>query len=320
MWSCLRIGRQSATLDLHAIRRQAPCEVQVRERSEVIAIPQSDCHRGVPAEGQGLSLPCQALKGDGLLDLLRLEAMRARGPVRPHQAVDAEVVVGRGAFAAEVTAVGPDLFAVDGLCDDALIDPIPDEAALQYTVLVNHVPIFLEAAQGVAHRVRVLHHDERQGACRTLVLLAVLCQLGLARIHGAEYVRVVIDGLHIVRRPCGLQPCVLVLHRPRRITLLQPHVCTVVVDAVPRLVSERPEDDAWMVLVPLHVALHPGHVASTPLRFVAQGLVPMEVYAVALDVGLVDHVQAVLVAELVPERVVGVVRATDRIEVVGLHE
>jgi hypothetical protein len=44
------------------------------------------------------------------------------------------------------------------------------------------------------------------------------------------------------------------------------------------------------------------------------------VEGVALDVGLVDEVEAVLVAEVVPALVVGVVREPDRVEVVALHD
>jgi hypothetical protein len=44
------------------------------------------------------------------------------------------------------------------------------------------------------------------------------------------------------------------------------------------------------------------------------------VESVALDVGLVDEVEAVLVAQVVPALVVGVVRKPDRVEVVALHD
>mmetsp|Transcript_70499 Transcript_70499/g.204324 ORF Transcript_70499/g.204324 Transcript_70499/m.204324 type:complete len:211 (+) Transcript_70499:580-1212(+) len=112
----------------------------------------------------------------------------------------------------------------------------------------------------------------------------------------------------------------LVLHGPRRVPPLQPHVGTVVVHAVARLVPERPEEHAREVLVTLDISRHPRHVARRPLLFVAQRRRPRKINAMALDVCLVNNIQPVLVAQLIEQRVIGVVGTSDRVEVVSLHE
>mmetsp|Transcript_74793 Transcript_74793/g.193040 ORF Transcript_74793/g.193040 Transcript_74793/m.193040 type:complete len:406 (+) Transcript_74793:1191-2408(+) len=137
-----------AALDVDAIRREAPLELQVIQRQEVVQVLHFDL-----ALAQVL-----CLEEDGLLALLRFVEVRVRAAVRLHEAVDAEVVVGRGVGPAVVPAVGPELFSVHLLLD-ALVHPVPDEAALQDSILVDHVPVDVKATHGVAHGMRVLHHD-----------------------------------------------------------------------------------------------------------------------------------------------------------------
>ena len=80
---------------------------------------------------------------------------------------------------------------------------------------------------------------------------------------------------------------------------------------------------ALIVLVPLEHAPGPVHHALPPLRQ-APGHVPGRVYAVpllpgpvALQIGLVHHVDPVLIAQLVPRRLVGVVAGAHRVDVVA---
>mmetsp|Transcript_29326 Transcript_29326/g.84276 ORF Transcript_29326/g.84276 Transcript_29326/m.84276 type:complete len:516 (-) Transcript_29326:388-1935(-) len=184
---------------------------------------------------------------------------------------------------------------------------------------IDHVPIVLKAAEAVPHRMRILDHDQRETARGSLVQSGVLLKLHMARVHRHEHVCVVVDRLNRVRRPCGLQSRVLVLHYTRLVPAFQPHERAVMVDPVPRLVRERPKENARVVLVALNEARHPRHVGLAPKRVVPQGLVPLEAAPMALDVRLAHDVQAVLVAQLVPKGVVGVVRAPDGVEVVGFH-
>ena len=111
-------------------------------------------------------------------------------------------------------------------------------------------------------------------------------------------------------------PCVL---RPRRVALLDPGIGVLEVDAVAGFVPERPDDDRRMVLVPLDHAGDPVEVGRAPGGIFGQALLAVA-HAVRFDVGLVDDVEAVLVAELVPARVVRVVAGPDGVDVRTLHD
>ena len=89
-----------------------------------------------------------------------------------------------------------------------------------------------------------------------------------------------------------------------------------VVGPVARLVAQRPDDDGGVVLVPLHHALAALHESQPPLGVLAE-LVPNPV---GLDVGLVHDVEADLVTQVQPARVVGIVRGAHGVEVVLLHQ
>jgi len=75
-----------------------------------------------------------------------------------------------------------------------------------------------------------------------------------------------------------------------------------------------------MVLVPFDHAFDPIHVGRLPRGSVAKGFVEVVPHAVRLDVRFVDHVEPELVAEVVPHRLVGIVRRADRVDVVPFHK
>ena len=117
-----------------------------------------------------------------------------------------------------------------------MVDPLPDEAALQPRVGAHCLPVLHQIAVGVAHGVRVLAHDDGP----VVAVGGHLDDAGHAGVHGPQNVddrrvlgRVVVDG---AGRVVGANP---VGHG---------HV----VGAVARLVAQRPVDDARVVLVPLH--------------------------------------------------------------------
>src|SRR5690606_37193388 len=61
----------------------------------------------------------------------------------------------------EVPAVGPVRRPVLGGDGDAVVEHLPDEAALQAVVGLDRRPVVGEVAAAVAHGVGVLAHDER---------------------------------------------------------------------------------------------------------------------------------------------------------------
>ena len=87
-----------------------------------------------------------------------------------------------------------------------------------------------------------------------------------------------------------------------------------------------------MVLVPLEHGPGPVHHTRPPLRqaprHIPAGVNPARLLpgAVALQIGLVHHIDAVFVAQMIPSCLVGIVAGADRIDVVpaegvygGLH-
>ena len=245
---------------------------------------------------------------------------RVRLPVGRHYAVAVECVVA-GVVGVEVAAEDEDPgglvgvragagavflvnLALGGVVRPAesLVLEVPDAAALVVGVLADEVPVLLEAAEGVAHGVCVLALDEGHGGIVGAILLAGL----VAGVHGAEDVR------------AAVHAGALVLHGAGGVEGLGPGVGVLEVGTVAGLVAEAPDDDAGVVEVALDHALHAYHVGVLVELVLCQGGVPVA-HAVRLDVGLVYHVQAVAVAEFVPERVVGVVAGAYGVDVELLH-
>ena len=224
-----------------------------------------------------------------------------------HQAVGHEVAVVRRV--AELAAIGEADPSVGQPLAQAVVLPLPKEAALQAGSRGDRVPIVGERAVAVAHRVAVLAHDQRP---RSHTCLAVLAD-GLDRgVHGAHHIR---------RRRSAVIPSldrdgVLVVQGPRRVAAPDPPSERIMVRAVAALVAKAPQDHRRMVPVSLH---HPGAPVD-PCRPVRRIVTEAPVVGVALDVGLVHHIEAELVAQVVEGVVIGIVRRADRADVVGPHQ
>ena len=229
-----------------------------------------------------------------------------RCAVGPDHAVDAEVHVVR--LIAEVAAVRGTRRAVGELLTEAVVPELPDEAALQSVEALDRVPVVGEAAVAVAHRVRVLAHDE--GHLGRFLALGPAHDVGDLRVHRAEHV-----GGRLRAVPVE-EDRTFVVQRPARVVAADPCRERVVRGAVARLVAERPHDDARMVLV----ALHHARAAVDPRVHVLRVVAEAEDVRVGLDVRLVDDVEAELVAQVVEARVVGRVRGAHRVEAELLHQ
>ncbi|CAM5699347.1 hypothetical protein SALBM311S_12461 [Streptomyces alboniger] len=116
-------------------------------------------------------------------------------------------------------------------------------------------------------------------------------------------------------RPFGAERA-LVLQGPCRVVAAQPAGGGVVVRAVAALVAQRPDDDARMVLVAARHPRHPFQEGGAVAGFVGD----LVVVAVALDVGLVHHVQAEFVGEVEQRGIVGVVGGADGVEAEALDD
>ena len=240
---------------------------------------------------------------DVLVPVAHLVHVRVGDAVRADEAVVAEVLVG-GVVAVEVAAVGIDGHPVLVLPPQGLVHEVPDEAALVLGVLPHEVPVLLETAFGIAHRVGILALDEGLDG---VGIGGILLAAAVIQVHRAVDVRL------------AGQVGLLVLAGAGRILGLHPVIATVESRAVAGLVAERPEDDGRVVEVPLdvpHVALQVGELVG---RVLGEGALAVA-HAVGLEVGLGHHVDAVLVAEVVPVAVVRIVAGADCVDIELLHD
>ena len=247
---------------------------------------------------------------------LGLEQAGRRGPVGEDQAVDDEVAVVHAL--AEVAAVAEVRFARRGELGDPVVDPLPDEPAVQAGVPVEELGVVGQAARPVAHGVAVFaqHHGQ---AATVLVVFGVRgdgfgapadrVEFAVVRVHLA--VDVGVEGVRLA----------LVVDQPARVAGPDPARHLLQVPAGPGLVAQRPHDHAGMVLVPLDGALDPVQAGGQPAGIVA-GVGPPagQRETVGLQVALVDHQQAVLVAQVEEPRVRRVVAGPHRVDVVLLHQ
>ena len=231
-------------------------------------------------------------------ELGALAAERIDNAVAEHLRVVRRVVkvaaIREEAFA---LAVGPDPPSV---LPDRLVSPVPDASADDRVAGIERVDVRVEASGRVADRVCVFAEE-----VRLFVVLAALENALRRRIHVAVDVAVGAVALVVDDR--------LRIKRVKRIRRGL-HVL-----AGARLVSERPEEDAGMVLVVLEVVDVALDVRLAPLRLARKRLVA-EAGSVRLDVRLGNDVDSVLVAEIVPEMVVGIVARADHVDVVALEE
>ncbi len=188
---------------------------------------------------------------------------------------------------------------------DVLLGPVPDEAALHLRIGAHDVPELLEVAEAVAHRVRVLTHDDRLR--RGLRLGFQARGRRVARPPDVRERRVTVGRVR------------LVVERAR-VVLLRVLGHGVVRLAEPRLVAGVPHDHAGVVLVALRHRDEPVVERVLPLRTLGQAVVRAAVVMVGLDVDLVGDHQAVAVGELVEVRVARVVRGAHRVDVEPLHQ
>ena len=245
-----------------------------------------------------------------VLDLLHLRALAS---VAEEDAVAGEVAVVRAV--AEVAAVAQAHAAEAVLRADALVQIVPDEAALEQRLLVGVLRVLVHCAVGIAHRVRVFAQDVRLVA----VLLQVFTDLHDGDVHRGDHVALlgiagdavralVVDDARVVKRAEAVR------HRVDHL-------------AAGGLVAAGPHEDAGVVLVALVGGVHAVEQDGEPVHAVAGQQVILRLlagvdhvpHAVRLHVVLVDDVQAQLVRDAVQAAGVRVVAGADGVDVVALH-
>lgn len=225
-------------------------------------------------------------------------------------AVGAEAVV--CGSVPEISAIGEDGFAVVVLRFQCLIDIVPDEAALVCRILVFQVGVEMHAAQRISHGVHVFAAEIRSARLLFQVVLDLLWLCVHAALHVCDVVVFVAGHLRHA----------LIVHQTGGVagTEIGGHGGNIL--AAVGLVATGPDEDTGVVFVPLiHGPCpiqHGGFPLRTGGRHVSGGVeCPC---AVGFQIGFVDEIDAVAVAELVPEGVVGIVAGADGVDVVLFHE
>ena len=237
---------------------------------------------------------------DRAVIVLNLLHLRTGSPVGIYDAVAGEVIVGRSV--AEISAVSLVLFSVSVSRDDGLVDIVPDEASLESGFLMHEVRVFVHAAAGIAHGMRVLAHDERLVG----MLRKELLNIGHVSVHLALHVgcvgtSAVIEHTLVMDQPVGIE----LMEKSR-------HIGYDI--ATEGFVSVRPDQYGRVVLVYLITAAHPVKEQRFVFHMIRRdgisgilcscGSAPG---AVSFHVVLGDHVQTVLIAQIVYGLIVGIV-------------
>ena len=192
----------------------------------------------------------------------------------------------------------------------ALVDPVPDEAAEHVGAAADGVPVFLERADRVAHGMVVFaEHVRHLGVRRRCPAL----RTGLAVIHVAAHVRT-------VRRAAGFAVDrargVMVLEIPDRV--IEHAFRIVLVAGIITFVAGRPADVRCDVLQTLERCRR-----AVKHHLLEEGLLRLPcliLHLVGFLVRLGHYIQAVFVAEIVKIIVVRVMRGTDGVDIVLLHQ
>ena len=247
--------------------------------------------------GRGIGIPVANLLHGGFL-----------GSVRIDNAVAAEIEVGRAV--AEVPAVTQHTPAAGIGAPERLIHIVPDKPALRLRIFLGQADIAFHTAERIAHIVHILTENERLGGFAFKVsadFLRFCVHPALDVGDGIELA--VVDHTLIVDQPAG----VLLTEEPAHRKDIFPRVA---------LVAAGPEQNGRVVFIALkhraravhHAVLPFGQTARhIPGRFHGAEFLPG---TVALEVCLINHVDTVFIAQMIPQRLVGVMAGAHRVDVV----
>src|ERR1051326_2136019 len=105
-------------------------------------------------------LQIHRLNRNWLINFFHFPILWIEFPIRSDDALDAKNSEIR--FIAKVAAVSDELRSVWSDLAQALIAPFPNETAEQSRIGINFIPVFLQVANRVAHRVRVFACEYRE--------------------------------------------------------------------------------------------------------------------------------------------------------------
>ena len=225
------------------------------------------------------------------------------GPVSGDHAVAVERSVG-SVMVVEISSESEDVVRTSGIHRpaDGLVDEVPYISSLVCRILAHGVPVLLEVSDGIAHGMGVFALDEGT--------VGIGGGVPYTAFH-SEIHRAVDVGIAVTSRP-------FVLYRTGRIIRLDPVVQLIEVLTVSGFIAHTPDNYARMVEIPFHHPLSPLEMSVREVGPLRQGSVTVT-HSVGFDVRFVGHIYSVLVAQVVPNGIVGIMAGPDGIDVEFLH-
>ena len=197
---------------------------------------------------------------------------------------------------------------------ERLIHVVPDETALILFVPVDQRNVAFHPTERVAHVVHILTEDKRL----LRVGVQILPDGGGAGVHPAFHIADVVK--------CAALEHALIMHKAAGIIFPEKRRHRADILAGIALVAAGPDQHCRVVFVALKHAARAIDHAVPPFRQAA-GDIPAWLHhaqllpaAVAFKVRLVNHIDAVFIAEVIPPALVGVVAGTHSVDVVALKD
>ena len=252
-------------------------------------------------------------RADGLIGSLGFIAACFQAAVGKYQTVAAEIAV-VGLLAGEIAAVF--LHTVLGY---HMIGPFPDAAADQLGITVKQFIIIEHIAGAVAHGMGIFAQEHRH---IDIIPVGVFLHILEAGIHHGEQIRIV---------ELALTGGILCMGQPGGIPLLGPFQHGNMVAAVAAFVSGGPDDDAGMIFIHLHHALHATQEFGLPIGHGAGPGIGLHIViighigqpaqeAVGFDIRFADHIEAQFIAHFDEFRRRRVMGGADAVDVHVLHQ
>ena len=152
---------------------------------------------------------------------------------------------------------------------------------------------------------------------------AIFFQLGRLHIHAAgEVPDLALAVVHQIEHPrLGQVGHRFIVNQAGVIPLPHPGGVQLVIAADARFVAQAPHDDGGMILVPFHHPGHPVEIGGGPLGIVIEQVVILRPdHTVAFQVGFLNEINPVPIAQSGENGGVGVVGGADAVDVVLLHQ
>ena len=192
----------------------------------------------------------------------------------------------------------------------SLINKVPDKATLICRILANQIPILFKTTHRVTHCMRVLALNK--WAC--WVTIKILFALLIRCVHRTLNIRVVVLRNILVRHMARL----LILYWASLVITLYPIIASVEVRSIACLITQTPDNYRWVVIVTQHNTLITCKMCCFVILSMRKALISIS-HTVRLNISLINNINTILIAQVIPQRRVRIVASTHGVKVMLLH-